>query len=336
MCADTVSMRDLGFKNAYSTQAAHGDTTQAVPSLVSTSWLASNLSKVVPIDATWYLNPQISQGTNKNDDWAIDAAKGLVKQQPVRDARKEFEERHIEGARFFDIDEISDKLNSLPHMVPSVEEFADHMGNLGVNNSDHVVVYDSHGIFSSPRVWWTFKVFGHDKVSVLDGGLPKWLQEGRPVTSRAPTTQPTKYQAVFKDDLVIDYQTLMMHVSDFMYAKNFTIVDARPRGRFAGFQPEPRPNLPAGHIPGAINIPQPELVDPDSKTLLPPDDILERFARESVDLDRPIVTMCGSGVTASTLFLALDVIGKRTGVKLYDGSWSEWASKAKSPIKKWT
>ncbi|TPX68607.1 hypothetical protein SpCBS45565_g03001 [Spizellomyces sp. 'palustris'] len=310
-----------------------------VSPLVTTSWLAENLSRVIPVDATWYLQPDssiASKGRREDDNWVFDPTQGMKPKQPAKDARKEYAERHIQGARFFDIDHIADRLSSLPHMLPSPEEFEEHVGALGITEKDHVVVYDSHGIFSSPRVWWTFKVFGHKNVSVLDGGLPKWLREGRLVTSGVDNAVKSTYRADFKEDLVIDYQTLLVHVTDFMYAKNFQILDARPRGRFAGFTAEPRASLPSGHIPSAINIPASELIDLETKTMLPPQEILRRMFIDNVDLDRPIVTMCGSGVTAATVFLALEIVGKTDDVKLYDGSWTQWASKSKSPIKTWT
>ncbi|KAI8917668.1 3-mercaptopyruvate sulfurtransferase [Powellomyces hirtus] len=319
-----------------STSAASPDGSSA-PSLVSTSWLADNLSRVVPIDATWYLNPVANKNkVGMDDEWAFIPAQGVKKAAIVKDARKEYSERHIEGSRFFDLDEVSDHLSTLPHMLPSLEEFEEHVSAMGITENDHVVVYDTHGIFSAPRVWWTFKVFGHKNVSVLDGGLPKWLSEGRPVVSTPESHPKSQYKGEFHESMVIDYQAMLVHVTDFMYSKNFSIIDARPRDRFAGFAPEPRPTLSSGHVPSSINIPASELVDPRTKTMIPRKDILRRLFIENVDLDRPIVTMCGSGVTAATLFLALDIVGKRGDVKLFDGSWTEWASKSKSPIKKWT
>ncbi|KAJ3158197.1 hypothetical protein HDU86_003155 [Geranomyces michiganensis] len=304
-------------------------------SLVSTSWLANNLDKVVVIDATWYLNPQQTQKgkVGMDDDFAFIPDPNP---KPPKDGRKEFAERHIQGARFFDLDEVSDPLSPLPHMLPTLEDFEDAVSKMGIKETDHIVVYDAQGIFSAPRVWWTFKVFGHKHVSVLDGGLPKWLAEHRPVVSTAETFPESKYRCEYREDMVIDYQDMLLHVTDFMYSKNFTIIDARPSARFAGFAPEPRPSLSSGHIPSSINIPASELIDPETKTMLPRKDIIRRLIIEKIDMDRPLVTMCGSGVTAAIVFLALDLVGKRGDVKLFDGSWTEWASKSKSPIKKWT
>ncbi|KAJ3137808.1 hypothetical protein HDU90_001759 [Geranomyces variabilis] len=304
-------------------------------SLVSTSWLADNLDKVVVVDATWYLNPQqIQKGKVGMDDEFAFLPNPNAK--PPKDGRKEFAERHIPGARFFDLDEVSDPLSPLPHMLPTLEDFEDAVSKMGIKETDHVVVYDAQGIFSAPRVWWTFKVFGHKHVSVLDGGLPKWLAEHRPVVSAADSFPETKYRGEYQEDMVIDYQDMLLHVTDFMYSKNFTIIDARPSARFAGFAPEPRPSLSSGHIPSSVNIPASDLIDPDTKTMLPRKEIVHRLIREKIDMNRPLVTMCGSGVTAAIVFLALDLVGKKGDVKLFDGSWTEWASKSKSPIKKWT
>ncbi|KAI8823692.1 cytoplasmic thiosulfate:cyanide sulfur transferase [Fimicolochytrium jonesii] len=314
------------------TEASSGQYGTGSP-LVSTSWLADNLDKVVLLDATWYLQPGPPAAMGPDEQWAYEQSH---KKQPVqKDARKEFEERHIKGARFFDLDKVSDQLSSLPHMLPTLEEFEEHVSEMGIKEDDHVVVYDGQGIFSAPRVWWTFKVFGHKNVSVLDGGLPKWLKESRPVESALPQITKTSYKGEFDEELVINYQDLLLHLSDFMYSKNFTILDARPRGRFAGHAPEPRPGLPSGHIPSSINIPAAELVDPTTKQMIPRKEIIRRLFVENVNLDKPIVTMCGSGVTAATLFLALDFIGKKGDVKLYDGSWTEWAAKKDSPVKAW-
>ncbi|KAI9090828.1 Rhodanese-like domain-containing protein, partial [Phlyctochytrium arcticum] len=297
--------------------------------LVSTQWLADNLHKVVVIDATWYLQPQVS--SKPEDAWMLAGTTPA----PRKDARKEYTERHIEGSRYFDLDEVSDHITKLPHMLPTPEDFEDHVRELGITADDHIVVYDSQGIFSAPRVWWTFKVFGHKNVSVLDGGLPKWLKEGRNVKSGQESFTPSDYRANFNEAMVIDFNTMLVHVTDFMYAHNFQILDARPRGRFGGYQPEPRAGLPSGHIPSAINIPASELVDPDTKTLLPREAIMRRMFLDNVDLSRPLVTMCGTGVTAAILYLALEVIGKTDDVRLYDGSWAEWASKKKVPITAW-
>ncbi|KAJ3023408.1 hypothetical protein HKX48_003325 [Thoreauomyces humboldtii] len=259
--------------------------------LVSTAWLEDNLDRVVVLDATWYLQPKAGKAKGAEDEWAFDPKQALKPPAPLKNARKEYSQRHIRGARFFDLDEVSDRFSTMPHMLPTAEEFDEHISALGINVDDHVVIYDSQGIFSAPRVWWTFKAFGHKNVSVLDGGLPKWVGEGRPVASTPQSPKPSEYRSELQEDMIIDYQDMLVHVTDIMYAKNFSVIDARPRDRFAGFAPEPRP-IPSGHIPASINIPASDLVDPDTKTLLSKKDIMRRLIAENVDLRRPIVTMC--------------------------------------------
>ncbi|KAI8896328.1 rhodanese-related sulfurtransferase [Globomyces pollinis-pini] len=279
------------------------------PSLVSTEWLSLNKSAII-LDCSWHLG------------------------KPTLGA-EEFKQIHIPNARFLDIDKVSDSLSSLPHMLPSASDFAKHMRNLGISNQSHVVVYDSIGLFASPRVWWMFKVFGHQNVSVLDGGLKKWVAEGREVESKITSFEPSEYVVPQTDkELVINYPELLQKVSDFVHASNFTLVDARSNGRFSGRDPEPREGLSSGHVPSAINIPFGDLINKESGTLKSPDDIKQILVNANLRLDKPVITMCGSGVTAAILYLALDQLGK-TDVRLYDGSWTEWASNSKSPISKY-
>ncbi len=274
--------------------------------LVSTAWLAANLDRpdVRVLDATWFL-PDMK-----------------------RDGRAEHAERRIPGAVFFDIDAISDQDTTLPHMLPSPQEFAAAVGALGVGNGDAVVVYDAQGIWSAPRVWWMFRVFGHRDVAVLDGGLPRWLAEGRPVESGPPPTpEPRPFRAAYDPSLVRGLADMRAALE----TGAAQVVDARSAPRFAGTAPEPRPGLRSGHMPGARNVPFGELIDPETKTMLPPDAILARFRTAGVDPDRPLVTSCGSGVTACVLALALERAG-RPGVPVYDGSWAEWGAADGPPI----
>ena len=272
--------------------------------MVSTDWLAERLGgpDLVIIDATWFM-PGGS-----------------------RDARAEHAERHIPGAVFFDIDEISDHANPLPHMLPEPADFAVHARRLGVEPDSEVVVYDAHGVFSAPRVWWTFRVMGHEAVAVLDGGLPKWIAEGHPVERGWPQNPHGEFKARFDPGLVRDLATMLGVVET--HAEQ--IVDARAAARFYGEAPEPRPGLRGGHMPGALNLSSAEVVAADGT--LNPKPVLERlFAQAGVDLDRPILTSCGSGISAAILAIALARLGRwRTPV--YDGSWSEWGGLADTPV----
>ena len=244
-----------------------------------------------------------------------------------RDARAEYLEEHIPGAIFFDIDEIADKKSNLPHMLPPPEKFSSRMRSMGIGDGSRVVVYDSKGIFSAPRVWWMFRVMGHDDVTVLNGGLPKWKREGLPLESGEPRLRSTRHFTSRRNaDLVRDLSDMKALIKD----RSAEIVDARSAERFKGRAPEPRPGLRSGHIPGAHNVPYGELLNPDG-TLKSPAEIEAVFKEAGVDLTKPVVTSCGSGITASLLALALAIIGhRRTAV--YDGSWAEWGADQTLPV----
>ncbi|KAJ3373767.1 hypothetical protein HDU91_004303, partial [Kappamyces sp. JEL0680] len=229
---------------------------------------------------------------------------------------------HIPQARFFDLDACVDNLSSYPHMLPSPKDFAAHMGSMGIKRTDTVVCYDGLGLFSAPRIWWMLKVFGHENVSVLDGGLKAWTKAGKPI-EKGPG-QPwevQEYTGVSSRDnrMVIDYPQLLSSLNDFTATTPLTMLDARPAARFAGTAPEPRP-IPSGHAPGSINVPYSELLSPDG-TMLPKEELKKVFADKKIDLtgQHSLVTSCGSGVTAAIIYLALDVLGVQ-GVRLYDGS----------------
>lgn len=275
--------------------------------LVNTEWLATHLDApdVRVVDASWHM-PQAG-----------------------RDARAEYEQRHIPGAVFFNIDEIADTDSPLPHMLPSPEKFASRARKLGLGDGNRIVVYDTTGVSAAARVWWMFRVFGHEDVSVLDGGLGKWLAEGRPVTDAPSRPRERHFTARVNSFLVREYDQVLANVASLREQ----FVDARSPGRFAGTEPEPRPGLPGGHVPGSINLPFVKLLDPQTRTMLPADRIEAAFREAGVDLDKPMMTSCGSGVTACILSLAAYLVG-RTEVPVFDGSWTEWAGNPDSPIEK--
>ncbi|MFN3969759.1 MAG: 3-mercaptopyruvate sulfurtransferase [Gemmobacter sp.] len=264
--------------------------------LVSTDWLARHLKDpdLRILDASWHMPDQ------------------------GRNAQAEYQAAHIPGARFFDIDEIGDQRSALPHMAPPPEKFISRMRAMGVGDGHQVVVYDSTGIFSAARVWWTFRLMGKLDVAVLDGGLPKWQAEGREVEDMPPVLRDRHITVSRQNHLVKDV-TQVAHASKLGLAE---IIDARAAPRFRGEVAEPRPGLRSGHIPGSKNLPFAEVLNPDG-TMKSGDALRAAFEGAGVDLTRPAITTCGSGVTAAILSLALERLGHRNHA-LYDGSWSEW------------
>lgn len=277
---------------------------QPADPLVSTAWLAERLDApdVRVVDATWLM-----PGADRN-------------------ARSDYEVAHLPGAVFFDIDEIADTDSPLPHMLPSAAKFASRVKALGLGDGSRIVVYDQTGLTSAARVWWTFRVMGHKDVAVLDGGLPKWIAEGRPVDDRAPEPRERHFTARLDHALVRDRAA----VARALERGREQVVDARPAARFRGEAPEPRPGLSCGHMPGAMSVPSASLFAADG-TMLPAPALERLFADAGVDVSRPVAATCGSGITACLLALALARLGRwRTAV--YDGSWAEWGADASAPV----
>ena len=275
------------------------------PSLVTVAWLAQRIARpgVRPVDASWYLA------------------------SAQRDPRAEYETAHIPGAVFFDLDASSDQSTSLPHMLPASEEFAARMSALGVSDSDEIVVYDGSGVnLSAPRVWWMFRVFGHRATAVLDGGFGAWRAAGLPVESGVVTPPPGTFTAHLDASRVRDLSAMRANVD----TRREQMIDARSSGRFTAEQQEPRPGLRGGHIPGSRSLPYTDLVAPNG-AVRPRDELRAMFDAAGVDLERPIVASCGSGVTACCLVLALDLLGA-PNLSVYDGSWTEWGGLTDTPI----
>lgn len=242
-------------------------------------------------------------------------------------ARQDYDAGHIPGAVFFDIDDVAQPGTSLPHMIPSPERFAVKMAERGIGNDDRVIVYDGVGLSSAGRAWWMLRLFGHDNVALLDGGLPKWKAEGRPLDTTMPAIPARRFAARFRPELVRDKAALLADLG----GRREQVVDARAAGRFTGEAEETWPGRRRGHIPGSRNLPFDRVTDPQTRELRDADQLRRLFDAAGVDLGRPIVTSCGSGVTACALAFALHLIG-RSDVAVYDGSWSEWGLPDGPPI----
>lgn len=269
---------------------------------VTADWLAAELGKpdVVVVDGSWYL-PAMN-----------------------RDGRAEYHAAHIPGAVYFDIDEVKDINSALPHMLPPSELFSLHMARLGISNGQRIVVYDGAGLFSAPRVWFTFKVFGAHEVFVLDGGLPAWKARNLPLESGTTIREPGSFTPRFSSELVADLERVQRSLGE----GAAQVIDARPAARFRGDEPEPRAGVASGHIPGSINVPSSAVIK-DGR-LASRDEIKRAFDDAGFDPEMPVIASCGSGVSAAILWLALDAIGVKPAA-LYDGSWSEWGTNPTMP-----
>ncbi|WP_420547458.1 3-mercaptopyruvate sulfurtransferase [Curvivirga sp.] len=272
--------------------------------LVEADWLEAHIDnpKITILDASWHM-PNLN-----------------------RDAKAEYKEKHIPGAIFFDIDVVSDGKSDLPHMLPSSDDFASALGKMGISNEDLIVVYDSYGLFSAARVWWMFRCFGHDNVAILNGGSLKWESENRPMDNKVPTRQTTNYTANFKSGLIKSLSDVQVNLES-MQAQ---VIDARARNRFNAEVPEPRPGLRGGHIPGSLNLPFADILT-EAKTIKDEASIRSLFEAERLDFNKPVITSCGTGVTACVLSFALYLIGKEDAA-VYDGSWTEWGGHRETPI----
>jgi len=275
------------------------------PVFVSVAWLRANIDApgIKVLDGSWHMPAS------------------------HRVAFSEFEEKSLPGSVFFDIEQVADTDSALPHTCPSPSQFADAVQALGIRNSDFVVVYDAVGLFTAPRVWWLFRLFGHHRVAILEGGLPAWEAAGLPTPlGRPPSPAPELFEVLFNDQLLATHEQVRSAIA----LGGHSILDARSSGRFAGTEPEPRPGLPSGHMPGAVNLPFSRVVDPLRGTLVNESELRSMLEDHQNAAPGSIITSCGSGVTACVLALALHTVG--VTARVYDGSWTEWATRAPEAI----
>ncbi|KAI9593200.1 rhodanese domain-containing protein [Syncephalis fuscata] len=313
-------------------------TTATTTVFIPTSIITRNMSNIInrekqsPVCSLDWLRERMSNPETAQATVILDGSWHMPREK--RNADEEFLAGHIPGALRFNIDKIADHSTSLPHMLPSTLLFSESIGTLGIGNEDHVVVYDDSAVYSAFRVYWMFKIFGHSRISVLDGGLNAWRQAQLPL-AHGLEHLPTKKQfsAHLHPELLVVYDQLQKHIEKQSDSLAPQIVDARGSPRFTGKEPEPRPELSSGHMPGAFNVSYKAVVDDESHSLRTAQEICELFEKQGVQLDKHIITSCGSGVTACVLYAALEKAGVHQ-VAVYDGSWSEYASRPESKIVK--
>tara|TARA_Y100000590_G_scaffold469096_1_gene654850 strand:+ start:604 stop:1446 length:843 start_codon:yes stop_codon:yes gene_type:complete len=276
--------------------------------LIETDWLKKNLKnkEIKVIDATWHMP---SSELN---------------------AFEIFKEKHIPGSIYIDLEEISDPNSELPHMMPNEDFFSKKISSLGIENSNHLVIYDMYGMFSAARIWFMFKAFGHEKISILNGGFPAWINSNGEISNQIEKIKETKYKATLNKSLVVDYQYVLENISK----KKHQIIDARSPGRFLGIDQEPRPDMKSGHIPNSKNLFFNDLIDQNSKKIIEKNKIEDLLKSSDIDKEKDIICTCGSGVTACILKFAIELVSENKNIKIYDGSWSEWGTIKDSPCEK--
>ena len=276
--------------------------------LIETDWLKKNLKnkEIKVIAATWHMP---SSELN---------------------AFEIFKEKHIPGSIYIDLEEISDPNSELPHMMPNDDFFSKKISSLGIENSNHLVIYDMYGIFSAARIWFMFKAFGHEKISILNGGFPAWINSNGEISNQIEKIKETKYKATLNKSLVVDYQYVLENISK----KKHQIIDARSPGRFLGIDQEPRPDMKSGHIPNSKNLFFNDLIDQNSKKIIEKNKIEDLLKSSDIDKEKDIICTCGSGVTACILKFAIELVSENKNIKIYDGSWSEWGTIKDSPCEK--
>ena len=277
-------------------------------SLIEIDWLKKNLNnpEIKIIDGTWHMP---GSGINGFDI---------------------FKEKHIPNAIFIDLDEVSDINSDLPHMMPDENYFSEKISSLGISNNDHLIIYDMYGMFSAARIWFMFKTFGHNNISLLNGGFPAWLDSGGEVSNKINNLKTTIYKGKLNKLLIADYQQVLENLTN----QKYLVLDARSPERFSGISEEPRPGMKSGHIPKSKNLYFNDLIDQDTKKFIKKEEIENLIKKSGIDVNKDIICSCGSGVTACIIKFAIELISKNKNIKIYDGSWSEWGVVEDSPCEK--
>ena len=276
--------------------------------LIEIDWLKENLNdpQIKIIDGTWHMP---TSGLN---------------------AFEVFKEKHIPNAIYVDLEETSDQKSNLPHMMPDNVYFSKKISLFGINNNDHLVIYDMYGMFSAARIWFMFKTFGHEKVSILNGGFPAWIDSNGEISNQINNLEPVNYKANLNKSLIVNYKEIL----DNLLNNKYQIIDARSPDRFSGNSEEPRPGMKSGHIPKSKNLYFNDLIDPSTKKFIKKKEIENLIKKLGIDIKKDIICSCGSGVTACILKFALELLNENKNIKIYDGSWSEWGTKEDSPCEK--